>query len=294
MWVADDQGAAVVRVSPKTNRVAARIAVGDGPADIVFTPTHAFVMSHRDRVLHRIALDTNAVTKLATLGGADTAPERMAYAGGKLWITGRGADLLKVDPDTGAVESTIEIGASGIDVAAAGRDLWVPTRSDEVDRTGFPTMAVLRHVSPTGDAVDFYTPRGRFDVHGIAVGGGRFWIADNTAGRLYSFPLLCGDLAQLDALGRRPTATAGQLRVYVDRAAQAAAQARVNAAAAQRRDAATLAGFYRQLRESAAGAAYDPQQVDAASLVARTRADAAAGRLGRWSGGVCPRAYDVL
>ena len=32
VWVADDQGASVVRVSPLTNRVVARIAVGDGRA----------------------------------------------------------------------------------------------------------------------------------------------------------------------------------------------------------------------------------------------------------------------
>jgi len=32
VWVAADQGAQVVRVSPRTNRVVARIPVGDGPA----------------------------------------------------------------------------------------------------------------------------------------------------------------------------------------------------------------------------------------------------------------------
>ena len=36
VWVADDQGAKVVRVSPATNRVVARPRVGDGPADMAF------------------------------------------------------------------------------------------------------------------------------------------------------------------------------------------------------------------------------------------------------------------
>jgi hypothetical protein len=34
VWVADDQGAQVVRVSPRTNRLFAKASVGDGPADM--------------------------------------------------------------------------------------------------------------------------------------------------------------------------------------------------------------------------------------------------------------------
>ena len=49
VWVADDQGARVLRVSPTTNRVVARIAVGDGPSDMAFTATRAWVIAHRDR-----------------------------------------------------------------------------------------------------------------------------------------------------------------------------------------------------------------------------------------------------
>jgi YVTN family beta-propeller protein len=41
VWVADDQGASVIRISPATNKVAARIGVGDGPADIVFAGARA-------------------------------------------------------------------------------------------------------------------------------------------------------------------------------------------------------------------------------------------------------------
>src|SRR4051812_2014606 len=59
VWVADDQGAAVIRVNAHTNRVIARPRIGDGPADIVFNGGSAWVISHRDRVLHRIDLSTN-------------------------------------------------------------------------------------------------------------------------------------------------------------------------------------------------------------------------------------------
>ncbi|MFL6017189.1 MAG: hypothetical protein ACJ74V_06590 [Gaiellaceae bacterium] len=75
VWVADDQGAAVVRVKPSTNRVVARPRVGDGPADVVFNGGSAWVVSHRDRALHRIDLRTNRSRKLAVIPG--DAPERM-------------------------------------------------------------------------------------------------------------------------------------------------------------------------------------------------------------------------
>jgi virginiamycin B lyase len=121
VWVADDQGAQVVRVSPRTNKVVATPPVGDGPASMAFNGSTAWVMNHRDRVLTRIDLRTNHARKLTRLPGG--APERMVWALGSLWITGRGTDLLKVNPSSGSVERTIEIGASGIDIVADGDDL---------------------------------------------------------------------------------------------------------------------------------------------------------------------------
>jgi hyaluronoglucosaminidase len=184
VWVADDQGAAVVRVSPRTNRVVARLPVGDGPADMAFSGSTAWVVNHRDKVLSRIDLAKNRSSKVAVLTG--DAPERMVLLHGALWITGRGTDLLKVDPASGTVEQTIEIGASGIDVAAEGDELWVPTRSAQVDTTGFPTMDALKRVSATTGAVSTVaTPTSRLDVHGIVARGGAVWLADNTNGYLY-------------------------------------------------------------------------------------------------------------
>ena len=103
---------------------------------MVFDGDTAWVINHRDRKL--IRLEGGRVRELATIGEENVAPERMALLDGSLWITGRGADLLKVDPDTGDVEDTIEIGGSGIDIVAAGGALWVPSRSEAVDQCGPP------------------------------------------------------------------------------------------------------------------------------------------------------------
>jgi hypothetical protein len=190
VWVADDRGAKVVRVSPGANRVVARIAVGDGPASMAFDGGTAWVVDHRDTTVYRIDLATNRSTLLATLGGAgDRAPERMAFLHGSLWITGRGAGLLKVSPSTGAVEKTIELGGTGIDLVPSGDDLWIATRSLAVDASGFPTMDTLARVSATtGSVATVARPTGRLDVHGLAAAVGAVWIADNTGGFLYRVP----------------------------------------------------------------------------------------------------------
>jgi streptogramin lyase len=136
LWVADDQGAAVVRVSADGRRVLARARTGDGPASMAFSGTTGWVLSHRDRVLTRIDLRTNRARQVAVVPGS--APERLAFAAGSLWMTGRGTDLLQVDPSSGRVRKTIEIGASGIDVVVRGGYLWVPTRSAEGPGGGPP------------------------------------------------------------------------------------------------------------------------------------------------------------
>ena len=174
----------MIRVSPKTNRVVARPPVGDGPADMAFNGTSAWVINHRDRVLSRIDLRTSKSRRVAVIPG--DAPERMLWSHGALWITGRGTDLLKVNPADGSVESTIDIGASGIDLAAIGDDLWVPTRSAEVDASGFPTMDALKKVSAaSGTASVVVVADGRVDVHGLVAVNGVVWLADNTNGFLY-------------------------------------------------------------------------------------------------------------
>ena len=184
VWVAGDQGAEIVRIDPATNAVIAHIAVGDGPADLAFDGSDVYVIDHRDRTLFRIDAHANTSQLVATIPG--DAPERMVLAAGHLWITGRGTDLLEVDPDNGAVLRTIEIGAGGIDVVADGDTLWVPSRNSEVDARGFPTMEALRRVDAKSGAVtSTVLASGPLDVHGLVATDGAVWLADNTHGVLY-------------------------------------------------------------------------------------------------------------
>ena len=185
VWIADDQGAALLRVSRSTNKVVARIPVGDGPADMVFRGAQAWAITHRDNTVFRIDTATNDATRLGVVGGSDAAAERLALLGDGLWITGRGVGLVELDPTSGAVRRTIDIGGTGIDVVSAVGALWVPVRMPAVDRTGLPTMTAVRRVGADGSVKTVATARGRVDVHGLAAGLGSVWIADNRSGVLY-------------------------------------------------------------------------------------------------------------
>jgi DNA-binding beta-propeller fold protein YncE len=187
LWSVDDSAGEVLRIDPVARKVTQRIPVGDGAADLVFRGERVWVINHRDRGLVLIDAATNDARRLATIPG--DAPERMAWAAGSLWVTGRGTDLLRLDPATGAVRATIEIGAGGIDVVAAGGALWVPARAAAADRRGFPTMAALRRFDPVTRTVTTVvrTPR-RVDVHGLMPYGRGVLFSDNTGGALYAVP----------------------------------------------------------------------------------------------------------
>jgi hypothetical protein len=187
IWVAGDQAAEIVRIDPTTNAVVAHIAVGDGPADLAFDGPDVYVIDHRDRTLFRVDAHTNTSHLVATIPG--DAPERIVWVNGHLWITGRGTDLLEVDPNNGDVLRTVEIGAGGIDVVADGDTLWVPSRNSGVDARGFPTMEALRRVdAKSGTVTSSVLASGPLDVHGLVATDGAVWLADNTHGVLYRVP----------------------------------------------------------------------------------------------------------
>jgi hypothetical protein len=176
--------AGLVRVDPLKPSRQTQVAVGDGPSDVVSDGRSAWVICHRDHTLWRVDLASGAVRQLTTLPG-DT-PERLALSRGKLWITGRGTDLMRVDPETGKVERTIEIGVGGIDLAATSRGLWVATANAADDRQGLPVLTALHRVDPgSGAIVATLRPKSRTYAGGLSAAGGTLWIQDPVAGLLF-------------------------------------------------------------------------------------------------------------
>jgi streptogramin lyase len=186
VWVGFEQGTQVARVAPSTGKVH-RIQAGDGASGFASDGRSVWIACHRDNSIVRVDLATgNVTTTTAQLSDpAATAAERIAYAGGSLWVTGRGLDLLRVAPDDGHVTATIDIGAAGIEVLTAGAHVLVVAATDAGARRGDPVVENLALVDPgTNTIVSRVEAHARLLLSGLAVAGGRFWLVDTVAGRL--------------------------------------------------------------------------------------------------------------
>jgi virginiamycin B lyase len=190
LWVADDPGRALVRVDPGTNRPGARVPVGDGPAGFVVDGGYVWVLNHRENSLDRIDPGTNAVVRMARgLGPADTsAAERIASFGGSLWVTGRGLDLLRVSPATGAVLGTTEIGPAGVDVRSDGANLWLVSYDAAAEPRGDPVTGAVLRIAADGTVSSSVAPRRRLFANGVAAADGALWLLDSVAGLLLRLP----------------------------------------------------------------------------------------------------------
>jgi hypothetical protein len=182
-WLAFDGSGSIARVVTATNRVGGRTLVGDGPSGFATGPS-TWVLSHRDGSLVRI---DGPKPKPLSRQPADErrTPERLARAGGSLWITGRGLDLLRVDPATGAERGTTEIGAAGIDVAAVGSRLAVISATEVGARRGDPIVAAITWIDPaTGAMVGRIPATAATSLTGVTVLAGKLVVLDGLHGRL--------------------------------------------------------------------------------------------------------------
>jgi hypothetical protein len=182
-WLAFDGSGSVARVSAATSRAGARIFVGDGPSGFA-TGSSTWVLSHRDGSLVRF--DGGKPTTLERQPADERrTPERMAWAGDSLWMTGRGLDLVRADPVSGAVRSTTEIGAAGIDVAPVGDKVAVVSATAAGARRGDPFVAAVSWVDrATGAVLRRSQATSPTSLTGLAVLGGRLVVLDGLHGRL--------------------------------------------------------------------------------------------------------------
>jgi hypothetical protein len=176
-------GTEIARIDPETMEVAGRVQVGDGASDIVEVGDTLLVICHRDHTLWRVDPANDTAAKLSELPG-DT-PERLVLADGVLWATGRGTDLLRVDPATGETQETIEIGTGGIDLVTTDDAIWVAVAEPEADAQGLPVLERLVSVNPvSGELGSEHVPTDVVNVTGLAAEGEDVWVADVVAGVL--------------------------------------------------------------------------------------------------------------
>ena len=186
VWVGFESGTRVARVDPRTGGVRL-IAAADGASGFATDGRSVFVTCHRENVLTRIDLATNGSTTLVRglVPPARAAAERIAFADGSLWVTGRGLDLLRVSPGTGAIEATIDVGPAAFEVVRAGTKLVVAAYSQRGAARGDPVVGALDVVDPKTNRIEASKPATRVSyLSGLTLRNGTAWAADTVLGRL--------------------------------------------------------------------------------------------------------------
>jgi virginiamycin B lyase len=183
-WVVYDASGNVARINARTGKAGVSFRVGDGTSGFASSNGHIWLLAHRDGALVR--LDGRHVTRLRPQAVSDTlTPERMALAGGSLWIAGRGKDLDRVDPATGKVLGTTEIGPGGIDLKTVGGKVAVVTVTAEASPRGDPFVASVKLVDPaTGSVMRTYDTTSAMALNGMAVVGNTLALLDGLHGRV--------------------------------------------------------------------------------------------------------------
>ena len=180
LWIAFDDSGTVARIDPRTGKVGVPVRVGDGPSSFASDGRHVWAVAHRDGSLVRV--DTR--TRLARQEASGTVtPERIAFAGGSLWVTGRGKQLDRLDL-SGKVTGTTEIGAAGIDVTSVGGRIYVFAATAEAARRGDPVVAAVDVIDASTGAVTRHEATGPLSVLGYASVGGKLAILDGLNGRV--------------------------------------------------------------------------------------------------------------
>jgi YVTN family beta-propeller protein len=129
------------------------------------------------------------LTELTTTGGVvrsislPSEPGSAVAADGSVWVTSPVAHALyRVDPETGATDDTIGVGAGADAVVAAGSDLWVANTLDgTVSRVSVATGEVVQTVNVGPEPT------------GLAAGDGSVWVADASASTLTAIKASSGN-----------------------------------------------------------------------------------------------------
>src|SRR5215216_1912368 len=195
LWVGAWRDREVVRIDPRSNRVAARFpAGGQNPAGLAVDAATIWVVHpDTDEV---VRLDTRTGQLLARIrldplpfqvGAGDRRfrPSLVAVGAGAGWVaTGRGA-VARIDTASNRVVAVITLlPGSPAGVAVAGGSVWVAAGGDGLARIEAATNRLLGTIR-----LDLYAER-------VAVGGGALWVGGPTTDPIVE---IAGGVARIDA-----------------------------------------------------------------------------------------------
>lgn len=134
VWAVSHDRAALLRIDPRSGRVARRIPVASDPHGVAFGSGFVWVALYHQSTIVRVDPDTNRILGPPISAGFPT--ELLASAGGQLWaIPSTGGYLadpqlhsvLEIDAQSGRILGSYHTRGRPQDLVAAGNSVWVAT-----------------------------------------------------------------------------------------------------------------------------------------------------------------------
>jgi streptogramin lyase len=192
----------LVRVDPKTNRVAAAVEVGKFPGATAVAGDSVWTYNFNDSTVSEVDAQSNEVrhtTRVVTTpylaageGSVLAADADGAWTAGYIPLTG-GSVLTRILKDGETRQYPLR--ANVVEVVNGGGALWVLGRRGNVFqliRVNPRTGSVMRRVPLSGLSGS---------VAGLSFGGGRLWLVDKEAGVLYRIDPASGRSSSIDLGG---------------------------------------------------------------------------------------------
>lgn len=164
VWVAHASGT-VVRVDPRSGRPGKPLEAGGSLTGIATAGNRVWVTDINNNAVVEIDARTSKIRRVLRI--ADGAV-RVVVAGDYLWVTGRERTVTRVDPGSGDVGPTVDVGLGPIGLAYDGRRVWVANSDDGT---------VSRFDAVTGNGAGVPVRVGRGPI-GVAVSAGSVWVAN--------------------------------------------------------------------------------------------------------------------
>jgi DNA-binding SARP family transcriptional activator/ABC-type branched-subunit amino acid transport system substrate-binding protein/streptogramin lyase len=218
-------GTGVGVLDPRTGELVSTIRLGTSPANVAVGEGGVWVLDADDRTISKV--DPNERTLLRTFSTGST-PTSIAVGAGAIWIGNGGessypGSISRIDPDSGAVDATIDLPGSGVRgyfqgggtdqqlIAVTDEAVWVINRDFTVSRIDPRTNRVVAtiadvaatsiatgegevwvvgdegvaEIDPATNAVSRRIEVAAESLTSLAVGAGAVWVADPVGGSVW-------------------------------------------------------------------------------------------------------------
>ena len=170
VWEMEDSGV-LLQIDPRTRHVTDSIAVGVNPGDVAVGAGAVWITDKNSQTLLRINPQYGEITRIPLPAQGLSRPDvggGVAIGAGSVWVAEGLSRIVRIDPASGRVESTVSV-PNAREVAFGDGAIWVAA-SD---------IGVLTKVDPRTGAVVATARIGPW-ICCIAVGDGYVWAANDT------------------------------------------------------------------------------------------------------------------